>query len=160
MPLAAAVAGPYTCSHNGASPGITRDGFRLNIERFKTPIQSDYYGESVIDSVLRGGNVSMTWEGIEYTAALAVLTNHQFAAQVLAGKLDVASSLVETTTLTAIAGTQAATNPYTLSTTHSVLMEGQTELLFAAQLRTVPISLRLYPYESSNVVIWFVTAAS
>lgn len=157
MPLASAVAGPYTCSHNAASPGLTRDGFRLNVERFKTPVQSDYYGESVIDSVIRGGNVSLTWEGIEYAAAVAVLTNHQFAAHVLAGKLDVGSTLVETTTLTAVAGTTAASTPASLSSTHSVPMEGQNELLFAAQLRTVPITLRFYPYDSSGTVIWFAT---
>lgn len=157
--LANAVAGPYTCTHDGASVGITREGFILTLDIAKQAVVSDYYGDSIIDSVHRGGNATLTWVGIEYTKAVAVLTGHQFASMLQPGKLDLGSALYKGTTLTAASGTTASLNPATLSSTHSVVAQEQrTQLEFAARLRTVPITLRLYPYESSpGTIIWFAT---
>lgn len=68
------------------------------------------------------------------------------------GRTDVGSSLVKQIVLTAVAGTPAAAAPATMTFPKSILREGfPIELLFAPDLREVPLQFRIYPDSTTGV---------
>ena len=159
MALATVVAGPYTGTHNAASVGLTEDGFRLRQSVSKQLIRSDAYGDSVIDSVYRGGDVFLTFSGIEYSSAIApwIIYGAGFGVMGQVGRLDQGSTIAFSSVLTAVAGTTAQSAPATLTATQSIIDENfNQELAFAARGRFVPLTMRCYPYSSSGIR-WFST---
>ncbi len=160
MALASCISGPYSATWNSSDVGQQEDGFRLRQSVNKQVVRSNTYGDSAIDAVYRGGDVFLSFTGIEYVAAKAVLWPYgSFGAMGQVGRLDQGSSLVQSTVLTAASGTPAAATPATLTCAKSIVDENlNSELLFASRLRVVPITMRCYPYDNgSGTIIWFST---
>lgn len=160
MALATVVAGNYTNTYNSTSLGQVEDGFRLRWQLAKQNVMSDSYGDTVIDSVLRGANVFLLFTGIEYTAASAAMWPIGALGLIgQVGRMVEGSSLSKATVLTAVSGTTAASAPASLTASKTFLSENaQTEILMANRARTVPIELRLYPYDTASSAFgWFTT---
>ncbi|MCI0333547.1 MAG: hypothetical protein L0228_10030 [Planctomycetes bacterium] len=144
------IAGGYTATLNALALGQTADGFRVSHSEFKRIITGDSFGETPQDGVRRGAEMFVALRGLEYNAAgmqNAFWPGHATLYTLgVIGRLDVGSSIVDSLVLTAIAGTTAATVPATATFTQCILAEGfPVELLFAADLREVPLRLRVYP---------------
>jgi len=159
MALATCISGPYTATWNSSDVGQQEDGFRLRQQVNKQIVRSNSYGDSAIDGVYRGGDVFLSFTGIEYSAAKAVLWPYgSFGTMGQVGRLDQGSSLAAAAVLTAVAGTPAAATPASLTASQAIIDENlNSELLFASRLRVVPITMRCYPYTSSSNTIWFST---
>lgn len=143
------VAGQYTATI-GASPvsiGQVKEGFRRTHEFFKRLITGDNFAEAKQDAVYRGGDVHVQFTLLEYDAAgtaTLIWPYGTFGDLGVIGVLD--TSVATPLILTAIAGTTAATRPATMTFPTCVLAEGYpVELLFAPDLREVPLRLRCYP---------------
>lgn len=122
----------------------------------KRLITGDAYADSAIDGIYRGGNVFLTFVGMEYASAIAVFTIYG-AVGILGqvGRLDVGSTIAAATVLTAVSGTTAAAAPATLTASQSIIAEDlNMELVYASKERYVPLTLRLYPYSSTGIK-WF-----
>lgn len=163
--LVAPISGRYSASYGTAgaevSLGCLQNGVRLVQSVSKQVITCDTYGDSVVDAVYRGGNVSISLEGIEYEKAVAAVwpygdivsgTHPDIGHMGLVGRMDVASSLTQSLLLEAAQGTPAnptgvAGSPFSIQVPYAMIDEGQrTELLLANMLRTVPLVFRCYPY--------------
>lgn len=147
------IAGGYTVTYNASTLGQLANGLRLSHEFFKRLITGDSYGETPQDAVYRGARVSVDCTLIEYNATGAALAFWPYNATLytigVVGRLDVGSSLAKSLVLTAVAGTTAATVPATATFLTSILQEGfPVELLFAPDLREVPLRMRVYPSSS------------
>lgn len=147
------IAGQYTATYNSLPLGQTADGYRLSHQFFKRLITGDAWGEAPQDGVYRGASVEIGYTLIEYNAAGARAAFWPYANAFLdmgiVGRLDVGSNIAKGLVLTAVAGTPAATAPASLSFTNAILKEGfPVELLFAPDLRDVPIRQRIYPNQS------------
>jgi hypothetical protein len=156
MALAAITAGPYTGAYDGTSVGQSQDGFRLRYNVNKEVVRSDLYGESVIDACVRGRDVFLIWMGIEYQYALAPFWPYAaFGVGEQAGVLDVGSGLASSMILTVVTGTTAVGAPNTLTGAQAIIDENfNGELAFRSGARTLPVTMRLYPYISSGLR-WF-----
>jgi hypothetical protein len=169
MALDTFLAGRYSATYNTADVGITGEGQKLNFETKLELIQeSDAYGQTIIDGVFRGGDVTADFESLAYKAGslaafwpygntlagngvLGVLVNPG-ASNVPIGVL--ASALAKAFVMTSVAGTPAAATPATLTASLALLREGfPAALLFNSKLRRVPISLRFYPADAGGGVI-------
>ena len=147
------IAGGYSCTWNALAIGQTADGYRLTHQVFKRLITGDTYAETPQDAVYRGAEAAIAMRLIEYDAAAVQTIKWPYGTGAtpkwtlgLIGGLDVASSLVKSLVLTAIVGTTAATVPATLTASKTILHENfPVEILFAPDLREVPLRLRLYP---------------
>lgn len=158
MPLDTFIAGRYSGTYNAVDVGITENGYELQQESNVQEITpSDAYGDSVIDSIYRGGNVFLQFEGKAYKAG--ALTPFwpwgSLGVQGVIGRL--ASDVAAAQVLTATASTPAAAAPATLTGTKALLAANfPARLLYSSVLRTVPIRLRIYPYDSGGGAIkWF-----
>lgn len=158
MALDTFVAGRYSNTYNAVDTGITERGYELQQESNAQEITpSDAYGDSVIDSVYRGGNVFLQFEGKAYKAG-AITPFWPWGALGVTGVIGrLASAVASANVLTATAGTPAAAAPATLTATLALLAANNpARLLFSSELRTVPIRLRVYPVDSGGGVIkWF-----
>lgn len=144
------IAGGYTATWNGLAVGQTADGYRLTHQVFKRLITGDTYAETPQDAVYRGAEASLAMRLIEYNAAAIETMKWPYNGTKwtigTVGTIDVGSSLVKSLVLTAVAGTTAATVPATFTASKSILHENfPIEILFAPDLREVPMRLRLYP---------------
>lgn len=144
------IAGGYTATYNALACGQAGDGYRLSHEVFKRLITGDSYAESPQDGVYRGMAMFVSYTMIEFNAAAAALAKNPYSATIhdmgLVGRLDVASSLAKSLVLTAVAGTPAAATPASATFSKSILAEGfPVEILFAPNLRDIPIRMRVYP---------------
>lgn len=158
MALDTFIAGRYSSTYNAVDCGITENGYELQQESNNQEIApSDAYGDSVLDLVYRGGQVFCQFEGKAYKAGIVTpfWPWSSIGAMGLIGRLgsDVASAFV----LTATASTPAAAAPATLTGTKSILASNfPARLLFSSVLRTVPVRLRMLPYDSgSGTIKWF-----
>lgn len=160
MPLATLIAGPYTATYNSSSVGQQEDGFELRWRSLGDDVTSNSYGDTIIDTVYRGMEVSLFFTGIEYSSAIGLMWPYTSTLGELGqvGRLNVGSTLTKTLVMTSVAGTTAASTPTSLTATN-VIMSKKTEamLRFASRLRTVPVGLDLLPYNSSADK-FFVTA--
>ena len=157
------VAGRYSGTYNTVDVGITEEGYTLTQDSAAHMINNtDAYGDSIIDWVYRGGNVSLQFESKAYKAgsttpfwpwgALGVMRTNAAPIGRLAS--DVASAMV----LTDVDATPAATFPATLTASKSILAPNNPAgLLFNSKVRNVPVRLQLLPYASSTDHIWFST---
>ena len=157
------VAGAYTGTYNGVATGMTRQGHELEFTlKQETINESDLYGLTTIDAVLRGGDCFYQAEFREYKAgSLACFTTpftgsvgSIFSAAKPIGRL--ASSEALALVLTSVANTPAAATPATLTASQALLAEGYpVKLLYDSRLRPVPIRMQLYPTVSGGTGSWF-----
>lgn len=154
------IAGGYTAVYNSVTIGQVESGFRIDHSLFKRLIIGDNFAEGPQDAVNRGAAVfcsfaMMNWDTVVGSAALRAIwpygssyLDHTEAV----GKLDVGSSLVKSLVLTAITATPAAANPATLTLTNAILAENfNVSILFAPDLRTMPVRMRAYPSQSAII---------
>lgn len=144
------IAGGYTVTYNSNTLGQVANGIRVSHEFFKRLITGDSYAESPQDGVYRGAQMFAEMQLLEYNATGALAAFWPYNATIFTmgtvGRLDVGSSLVKSLVLTAVAGTTAATVPASQTHANAILREGfPVELLYAPDLREVPLSMRLYP---------------
>lgn len=145
------IAGRYTATIGASALGQTADGYRLSHSFFKRLITGDAMGDAPQDAILRGAEMFLATRLLEYNAAGALAAFWPLSATIfdmgVIGRLD--SAVDASIVLTALAGTPAATTPATLTLPASVLAEGfPVELLFAPDLREVPLRFRVYPNSS------------
>lgn len=166
MALGTFISGRYAGAYNSVDVGITEEGFKITNQFFQELIQeSDAYGQSPIEGLYRGGDCICEFLCLEAKAgsyspfwpwAAAV---GQLVSAIPIGSL--ATDNAQAMVLTAVAGTPAAAGalaPASLTASKALLRENYpTTLLFGTKLRKVPISLRFWPYVSTQVK-FFVTS--
>jgi hypothetical protein len=144
------ISGGYTCTWNSLACGQSADGYRLTHQIFKRIITGDSYAEAPQDAVYRGAEVSVQWTMIDYTSAAIQTIKWPYNGTKwqlgTVGTLDVGSSLAKSLILTAVAGTPAAATPATATFALSIIHESfPVEVLFAPDLREIPMRMRVYP---------------
>lgn len=144
------ISGGYTATWNSLAIGQTADGYRLTHQVFKRLITGDTYAETPQDAVYRGAEASIAMRLIEYNAAAVETLKWPYSATKwtlgIIGGLDIVTSFVKSLVLTAVASTPAAAAPASLTASKAILHENfPVEILFAPDLREVPMRLRLYP---------------
>ncbi len=156
------IAGQYTATYKTSALGQTAEGWRCSHQFFKRLITGDTYAQTPQDAVYQGAEVFVQGRLIEYNATGALGAFWPYSSTIFAlgviGRLDVASSIAGALVLTALAGTPAAAAPATLTFTQAILAEGfPVELLFAPDLREVPLRFRCYPYFATPNQVFGVT---
>lgn len=147
------IAGRYTAVWNSLALGQTAEGFRLSHSFFKRLITGDSFAEAPQDGIYRGGELFIGMNLIAYDSAALPSIMWPYAATFLdlgvIGRTDVGSTIAKSLVLTAVTGTPAASTPATLTLPNAILAEGfPVELLFAPDLREVPLRQRIYPNSS------------
>lgn len=163
------VAGQYTATYNAKALGQTADGFRLSHQFLKRLVTGDAGGDTPQDAIYRGREQFVAFRLIEALAEGIADLVEPYAATAgtaltlgVIGRTDVRGSANETTPdpivksliLTAVTGTTAATGgPATITLPLSILAENfPVEVLFAPDLREVPVRMRVYPDMSDSGV--------
>ncbi len=154
------IAGPYVWTYGGAALGSMEQTPILEWVPSQESIVSDQYGDTIIDGIYRGGNMYMTLVLNEYNAAGALAAFHPQSATL--GAVGTPGVLMSTFSAalvgTAIAGTNASTNPATWTATGAVLAPGNNiQLLFGTRKRNVPIRFILFPFSSGGNQVFFTT---
>lgn len=144
------ISGGYTATWNALAIGQTADGYRLTHQVFKRLITGDTYAETPQDAVYRGAEVSIAFRCIEFSAAAIETLKWPYSATKwtlgIIGGLDVVTAFVKSLVLTAVASTPSAAAPASITASKSVLHENfPVEILYAPDLKEVPMRLRLYP---------------
>jgi hypothetical protein len=155
------IAGTYTATWNNKALGQTADGFRLSHSFFKRLVTGDLGAQTPQDAIYQGREQFCAFRLIEAALAGAEELAEPYAfnsSELRLGTIGVldqqgstasgsptpfAKSLV----LTAVAGTPAASGgPATITFANAILAEGfPVEVLFAPDLREIPIRMRCYP---------------
>lgn len=147
------LAGRYTATWNSLACGQTADGFRTSHSIFKRLITGDAFAQAPQDGIYQGAELFVAYRLIAYDSAALPTIMWPYSATFLdmgvIGRTDVGSTLAKSLILTAVASTPAASTPASLTLPNSILAEGfPVELLFAPDLREVPIRQRVYPNSS------------
>lgn len=149
------IAGPYTSTYKASALGQTADGYRVSHSFFKRLIQGDSYAQAPQDEVYQGAEMFVQFRLIQYDAAgvaAAMWPYGAFLTSGQVGRVSVQQSIAGPLVLTAVAGTPAATVPATLTLTNAIIAEGYpVELLFAPDLREVPIRMRVFPVNATGI---------
>jgi len=150
------LAGRYTATWNSLALGQTADGFRLSHSFFKRLITGDAFAQAPQDGIYQGAEVFIAGRLIAYDTAAMPTIMWPYAATFLdmgvIGRTDVGGSVAKSLILTAVAGTPSAAAPASLTLPLSILAEGfPVELLFAPDLREVPLRQRVYPNGTTGV---------
>jgi hypothetical protein len=144
------IAGPYTATYRSLALGQAGDGFRLSHSFFKRLITGDSYAQAPQDEIYQGAEMFVSFRLIQYDAAgvgVAMWPYGNFLSMGSVGRVSKQQQLVGPLVLTAVSGTPAATTPATMSLTYAILSDGfPIELLFAPELREVPIRMRVFPH--------------
>lgn len=156
MGLDTFVAGAYSGTYNSVAVGITQRGYRLLHNTYAELVnETDVYGQSIIDMVHRGADLSLIFECKAYKAGsltpfypwgtLGVL----LATATPLGRL--ASNVAAALVLTSTANTPAAAAPASLTATLSILAPNSNlELLFTSLVRNVPNRLQILPADAGG----------
>lgn len=162
MPLGTWIAGRYTGVYDSSSLGIMQDGFEIVYDHKEQEInRSDAFGDSLIDTIARGGNWSIQYEAME-----AWLTGVKRAVLPYASNLGelgtigtLGSAAAKALVLTATAGTPAAASPASLTATLCKLAPNSQTSVFRMNsvLRTMPVRMVFLPYDVSGTVKHFST---
>lgn len=159
--LMSSIAGAYTAAWNSNSVGKADSGIRLIARNHQIPVRSDYYGDSLLDLIYRGQDVSVMLTSQEYSSGIAAGAwpwDSTFGMTGTHGTMACGSGKALPLVLTAVAGTTAASTPASLTGSRAILQEGHTlELLYANQLRQVPLAWNLLPYTDGGNPLWFST---
>jgi len=147
------IAGSYSVTWNTAALGQLEAGATIEHRDFKRIITGDNYADTPQDAIHRGNEVFAQMTLIEYAAAgIAAAISPGSTAYLdfdrIIGTLDVGSGTAnaKVLVLTALAGTPAAAVPASITFSAAILAEGfPVSILFAPDLRTVPIRFRCYP---------------
>jgi len=144
------IAGGSTGLYAGLALGQIASGWIIEHTVSKRLITGDAEARSPQDAVFRGHNVFIEFTLMEYDAAGASNAFSPYAgafgSQGTVGSLDDASNLVQILVLTAIGNTTATTAPATLTAAKAILAEGfPVRMLFAPDLREIPIRMQLFP---------------
>jgi hypothetical protein len=155
--------GAYTGVYNTFPLGLSREGYRIVHEvRQQNIEQSDGYGDSLIDYVTRGGNVSVNFTMMSFRKAIAASVLWPFATSIYTlgtnaapiGRL--ASDLARPFVMVVQANTPAAVigfGPATITAEKAIMAPGQSfEHLYDSRLREVPVRLSLLPYNNAATV--------
>jgi hypothetical protein len=147
------VVGQFTATWNALAVGQTADGFKLNWKFFKRLITGDNFAQTPQDGIHQGAEMFIGFTCVAYDAAGVQTMMWPYSAtrwdMGVIGRTDVGSTLAKTLLLTAVAGTPAAALPATQTFTNAILAEGfPVEILFAPDLREVPLRMRIYPSNS------------
>jgi hypothetical protein len=150
------IAGRYTATYNSLALGQTAEGFRLSHQFFKRLITGDAYAEAPQDAVYRGAELTIAYRLIQYDADGVLAAMWPYAATLfdmgVIGRTDVGSQIVKSLVLTVVAGTPAVGLPNSITLPKAILQEGfPVELLFAPDLREVPMRQRIYPDQTTGV---------
>lgn len=154
--------GAYTGTYNSLSLGLIADAWRIRGTMESHAVRADYYGDSVIDLIRRGGNYFCVFEGLNFAAVMAIAGGVSGAGTMGISSIGcflAAGGLTKALVLTAknVSGS-CAPSPLTLTAPNSTLAEGfDLEYALGNSLRTVPMMLRLLPYESAGEVYWYST---
>lgn len=145
------IAGPYTATYKALALGQTADGYRISHQFFKRLILGDSYAQAPQDEVYQGAEMFVQFRLIQYDSAgvaAAMWPYGSFAGLAMGqvGRVSRQQGLVGSLILTAVAGTPASTAPASVTLTNAIIAEGfPVELLFAPDLREVPIRQRVFP---------------
>lgn len=145
------IAGRYTATLNAQALGQTADGFRVSHSLFKRIITGDALAQTPQDAIVQGAEMFIATRLIEYNATGALNSMWPLSATIydmgVIGRLD--SAIADSLILTAVASTPAAATPATATFLLTTLAEGfPVELLFAPDLREIPLRFRVYPNSS------------
>lgn len=172
MPLGTFAPGYYTATYDppsaagSSSTGATDLGLvdgvrRLRMRSSAQMVKADRYGDSEIDGIYRGANLSLMMTFKEWTSIIReVLWPYTATAgdmgQVgISGRLltDLAGQLV----LTALTGTPAATaGPATITFPKAILApENDVEIIFGNEKRDIPVVFKIFPSDVSGTIRWF-----
>lgn len=151
------IAGRYSATWNALATGQTRDGFRTNHQILKRVITGDAAGQTPQDAVYQGFLFECNFVLIEYDAAAVATIMWPNGGTKWGignvGQLDVidptgvvAARLAKPLVLTRVAANPPMTaTPATLTIVLAALKENfPVELLYAPDLREVPLSMRGY----------------
>lgn len=164
MPLQQYISGAYFASYKGLSTGDTESGFTItqdvrqeNIER------SDRYGDSMLDYVWRGGNVSCTYTALQARVASTVSAFWPFSSNrwQLSGSANpigrLASDMAGPFIMTSTAFTPAAAQPASITAGVAIIAPNFSfEDLYDSRLRKIQIRLQYLPYSLAGAVVWAV----
>lgn len=142
------ICGRYSATLAANALGQTADGYRVSHQLFKRLITGDAFAQTPQDAILQGAEMFIQARLIEYNAAGALNAFWPLASTIydmgVIGRLDTA--IADSLILTALASTPAAATPATATFLLTTLAEGfPVELLFAPDLREIPLRLRVYP---------------
>ncbi|MGH8743513.1 MAG: hypothetical protein ACREUY_04465 [Burkholderiales bacterium] len=145
------IAGRYTATLGASALGQTADGFRVTHSLFKRPITGDALAQTVQDRIIQGAELFVSARLIEYNAAGAQNAFWPLSSTIydmgVIGRLD--SAIADSLVLTAVASTPAAAAPASATFLLTTLAEGfPVELLFAPDLREIPLRLAVLPNAS------------
>lgn len=154
------IAGQYTATFDGATVGQIATGITLDHNFFKQLITGDNFAETPQDAVFRGAAVFGQYTLLEYNATSARKCFWPYGSAYLnmntvIGTLDVdlansqgnSKQLVMTVKVNTPADVSDA--PNTVTVPYAILAEGfNVGILFAPELRVVPIRQRFYPNAS------------
>lgn len=155
------IAGPYTCTWNGAPVGIFRgeEDVPTFVQQSRAqPVEStDRWGRTRIDSVHLGAAYFFQGVLMEYPKALPILWPFGVFGSVL-GTIGVLKyQLSKPLVLTAVAGTTASNSPATATAGKTLISDDfDTRIFFGPTVRTVPIKLDVYPYDVGGGVYGFI----
>jgi hypothetical protein len=144
------IAGRFTATLNAQSLGQTADGYRVSHQSFARQITGDALADTPQDAIHRGAEMFVATRLIEYNAAGAANALWPFGTIYDMGVIGrLYSAIADSLILTAVAATPAAATPATATFLLTILAEGfPVELLFAPDLREVPLRFRVYPNSS------------
>lgn len=153
------VAGQYTAVWNSLNVGQIAAGIKIHTQVFKRLITGDNHADTPQCAVYRGKAMWCDYIMEEYNAAAVKTLINPYDSDWLkvgrVGVLDATTPAVaggpkaKPLVMTAVLGTAAQGTPATLTFPSSILHEGYPiELLFAPDLRTVPMQQRFYPNTS------------
>lgn len=154
--------GRYSGTWNSSSLGVISDAFRIRQTMEAQQVRADFWGDSVIDLVYRGGNAFCVFEGLSWTSVAAVVggaTSIGTMGIANVGCLFGNAGLSKALVLTAVGSGGCAPAPTSITAAAANLAEGfDVEFALANQLRTLPIMMRLLPTLISSEVYWYVMA--
>ncbi len=145
------ISGGYNATFDASTLGQVEIGFTLRHSTFQRLITGHSFAQTPQDAVFQGIQMFIDYRLIEYNQAGVIKAMWPFGTTHLnmaspVGVLAVGSSKAKQLILTAVAGTPAAATPASVTLPRCILAEGfNVELLYAPDLRIVPISQRVYP---------------
>ena len=147
------------------SLGLIQDAFRIQQTFEAQGVRADYYGDSVIDLIPRGGNAFCIFEGMDWAAVTAIVGGALSIGNMgiskmgsLVGNCGLARPLV-LTARNVTCGAVAA-SPRTITAPSTFLAEGfNIEYSLGNSLRTLPIMLRMLPILDTDLEVkWYIMA--
>lgn len=152
--------GVYNGTWNAVSIGLIAEAWRIRQTMEAQSVRADFYGDSVIDLIYRGGNAFCVFEGLNWAGVTTIVGGSTSIGTMgiaslgcLFGRAGVAKPLV----LTAKTATGVcAPSPALITASLTTMAEGfNFEVAYGSTLRTVPMMLRLLPYDVAAEIYWY-----